>query len=146
MQALNAETLIIGKIFHLREVLFLLGRHLPDSPVKLFPGHELRQTEQRRPAEVFLSGTGLLPQPFQRGHHKVKIALHPIAALFAHLDGVEETVQQLNGRLVLACRVVGVALPPHCGKGHGWHGDKLRLTRWLVECLIFFLIIKRHRR
>ena len=146
MHTLDTEALIVGEELDLGEILFLFGCRFSDSPVELFPGHELRQVEHGCPAEVFLSGTGLLPQPFQRGHHKVKIALHPIAALFAHLDGVEETVQQLNGRLVLACRVVGVALPPHCGKGHGWHGDKLRLTRWLVECLIFFLIIKRHRR
>ena len=146
VHTLDTEALIVGEELDLGEILFLFGCRFPDRPVELFPGHELRQAEHGCPVEAFLPGPRLFPQPFQRRHYEVKVTVHPVTALLAHLDGVEQAIQQLDGCFVLACRVVGVALPLHCGKGHGWHGDKLRLTRWLVECLIFLLIIKRHRR
>ena len=86
----------------------------------------------------------LPPEPLQRRHHKIKVAVDAVVAHLAHFDGVGNRIQYPNGSFVGAALLVGIAHAPNRNVIHRRHRHDLGLVLWQVEFFVFFLIIKSH--
>src|SRR5699024_7698422 len=62
----------------------------------------------------------------------------------AHFDGEGHRVEQLQGLLVRAALLVGVALTPRRQKVHGGHSDDARRPGRQIEFLVLFFVVKGH--
>lgn len=150
VHTLNAQTFLLGEELHQGAVQLLFAGCLLYSPVKLSFGYEVWQTDHRDPAEVLLAGvvhatdTFLPPQTLQRRHHIVEVTIHLVAPHLAHFDGVGHRLQKADSLFVGTVFLVGIAVPAHCQKVHGWHRDDIRRFGRQIEFLVFFLIVECH--
>ena len=55
MHTLYTQTFLIGNKLNLRKILFFLCRSFPDSPVEIFHGNKIRQSNNRDPLKIFLT-------------------------------------------------------------------------------------------
>ena len=153
MHALHAQPLLNSQKFHGREILLLFRCSLLHRPREICLCHKVRQTDNGYPHKALLMRviygvrgvrTLLLPESLERRDNIIKVSLDAVVALFAHLDGIGNAVQQANGLLIRAVFLIRVTLAAHGKVVHRRHRNKRRLCFGQVKLFVFFLEIKGH--
>ena len=129
--------------------LFLSGRSR-HRPVEIRAGDEVRQADDRNPAEgrfvtVIDSVNAFLPpESLQRRHDIVEKAFNTMVCLVTHLQRIGNGIQDADGLLISAAFIVGIALAAHGNEIRFRNRHDNRFFWREIELLVFLLEIKGH--
>ena len=147
---LNAETFVDGEEFGSRTVKFFLLGGCCYRPIKIFAGDEIGQTQYRNPIECGFVGiintynAVLPPKTFERRYNVFVKTADAIVSFVTHFQRVSHGVENVEGVLVVAVPVVGIAAATYCNEVGRWYIDNLRLAGRKVIFFELFLEIKCH--
>ena len=129
--------------------LGLLGGNLLARPAMHLRRDEVGLADHRHPVERVLVldarpvEPASPPQPFERRHDVVEVAVRLPVAHLRHLDGEREGVEQSERLGVVAVVLVGVARAGYCDERHRRHVDEHRQRPQQIQVLVFLLEIER---
>ena len=141
---LHAQPLVDGQQLRGGAVQILLSGRGLHGPVEVHPRDEIRQADHGDPAERGLVRAAAQPEALQRRDNVLEEALDLMVGFIAHFQCVRHGVQDADGLLIRAVRLVRVALSAHGDVMHLRNLHDLGAGFGQIERFVFLFEVKSH--